>query len=171
MNRLWFSIILAVSTLLVGGCKPSSKSPSTSTLPGYPTTAQPKLATVKLWIGSQEMIAEMALTEKEEQTGMMFRTNMAENEGMIFVMPYPLRARFWMYHTTLPLSAAYITPDGTIAEIHDLQPNNTNEVVANSDNILYVLETKQGWFERNKVAVGTVITTEHGPLGKVFLRR
>jgi len=171
MKRFWICFSLAILTMLAGGCKPSSSSSApaaAATLRGYPTEAQPKLPTIKLWIGPQEMIAEMALTEKQEQTGMMFRTNMAENEGMLFVMPYPLQARFWMYQTVLPLSCAYITADGTIAEIHDLQPHDTNEVVSKTDDILYVLETKQGWFKRNNIGVGTVITTDRGPLRKVF---
>jgi uncharacterized protein len=169
MKRIWIYISIGLFAVLSGGCKPSASSPATPpSPPAYPTAAQPKLATIKLWIGPQEMIAEMAVTEKEEQTGMMFRTNMAENEGMIFVMPYPMQASFWMKNTILPLSCAYIAPDGTILEIHDLQPQDTNAVNATANNILYVLETKQGWFKRNNVGVGTVITTERGPLRKVF---
>lgn len=76
-----------------------------------------------------------------------------------------------MMNTVLPLSAAYITPDGTISEIHDLQPHDTNSVEAATDNIQYVLETKQGWFKRNNISVGTVISTERGSLHKVFFER
>ena len=100
---------------------------------------------------------------------MMFRTNMAENEGMIFPFLRPIRASFWMKNTILPLSAAYIAPDGAILEIHDLQPQNTNAVVAASDNVEFVLETRRGWFERNHIGVGTIVTTERGPLRKVFM--
>ena len=60
------------------------------------------------------------------QTGMMFRTNLAENAGMLFVLPMPQQASFWMKNCPLPLSAAYIDPEGVILEIHDLQPHNTN---------------------------------------------
>jgi uncharacterized membrane protein (UPF0127 family) len=107
----------------------------------------------------------------QEQTGMMFRTNMAENEGMLFVFPQPVQASFWMKNTILPLSAAYISPDGTILEIHDLQPQDTNSVIAETDNVQFVLETRQGWFKRNNIGAGTVISTERGPLHKVFLER
>ncbi len=99
---------------------------------------------------------------------MMFRTNMEENEGMLFVFPEPIRASFWMKNTLLPLSAAYISPDGTILEIHDLQPQDTNTVVAATDNVQFVLETKQGWFKRHNIQEGMSISTEKGPLHKVF---
>jgi uncharacterized membrane protein (UPF0127 family) len=114
------------------------------------------------------MNTEMAVTEIQEQTGMMYRTNMGTNDGMIFVFSTPMRASFWMMNTILPLSAAYISPDGTILEIHDLQPHDTNAVVADSGNIQYVLETPQGWFKSNNISVGTVIKTEKGSLRHVF---
>ena len=42
---------------------------------------------MKLWLGAEEMVAELALTGEQMQTGMMFRTNLAENAGMLFVFP------------------------------------------------------------------------------------
>jgi uncharacterized membrane protein (UPF0127 family) len=156
--------------LLAAGCKPSSEPPAVSAPPQMllPTEAQPRLPTIKLYLGAQEMTAEIARTERQQETGMMFRTNMPENEGMIFLLPYPMRASFWMKNCTLALSAAYIDPEGTILEIHPLQPGDTNSVIAAADNIQYVLETPQGWFERHGVTIGAVITTEKGPLAKMF---
>ena len=117
------------------------------------------------------MNAELALNADQIRTGMMFRTNMEPNGGMLFVLPQPQRASFWMMNCFVPLSAAYIDPDGTILEIHSLQPQNTNPVVAAALNIQYVLETPQGWFERNQVATGAVIRTERGSLPETFFRR
>jgi len=117
------------------------------------------------------MSTEIAASGIEVQTGMMFRTNMAENEGMLFVFGRPFQASFWMKNTSLPLSAAYISPDGVIEEIHPLEPFNTNAVVAKSDNIQYVLETRQGWFDRHNVSTGTVIRTESGSLHDTFFEK
>src|SRR5437899_12903910 len=80
--------------------------------PGEPTHAQPKLQTMKLHVGSEVMIAELALTPDQLRTGMMFRTNMEANAGMLFPLPYTQRASFWMKNCPLPLSAAYIDPEG-----------------------------------------------------------
>ena len=176
MKRTWIPVFLIVGSALLGGCGKASKNGTGSEGNAadaavdwrIPTQAQPKLATIKLWIGPEEMSAEMAVTEIQERTGMMFRTNMAENEGMIFVFPTPQRADFWMMNTILPLSAAYIDPDGQILEIHDLQPHDTNSVRAATDNIQYVLETTQGWFKRHNIKEGTVIATERGTLRKTF---
>lgn len=182
MKRIWV-LIFVFSAMIFGGCKkPSADGPTntagttdTANAAGespddsIPKQAQPKLPTIKLRFGPEEtMIAEMATTQLQEQTGMMFRTNMAENEGMIFVFPEPQRAAFWMKNTILPLSAAYIDPDGQILEIHDLQPHDTNSVVAATDNIQYVLETPQGWFKRHNIREGTAVATERGTLKKTF---
>src|SRR6476660_4258183 len=163
MKRYWIPLTLTavLPSIVVQGCTQAGGGTQTSNsapaVPALPTKAQPKLATIKLWIGREEMISEMAITPIQEQTGMMFRTNMAENEGMIFVLSGPQRAGFWMMNTVLPLSAAYIDTDGKILELHDFKPHDTNTVYASHDNIQFVLETPQGWFERHKIEEGTVI--------------
>ena len=181
MKRFGLLVVLAAAGLWagfsLGGCNkttptaaaPVATGPSgTASYPGLPTEAQPRLRTMQLWVGPKAMTAELALSPLEEETGMMFRTNMGPNDGMFFVLAYPQRAAFWMMNCDLPLSAAYIAPDGTILEIHDLQPHNTNAVVASSDNVQYVLETPQGWFKSNSVPAGTAISTEKGSLREVF---
>jgi uncharacterized protein len=155
-------LTLLLATALCGGCQKAAP-PVTG-----PTAAQPKLPTMKLWLGAEEMIAELAVTDEQMRTGMMFRTNLAENAGMLFVFPGPHRASFWMKNCPLPLSAAYIDPEGVILEIRDLQPHNTNSVVASSDQVQFVLETSQGWFGRHNVTTGMVVRTEHGPLRETF---
>jgi uncharacterized membrane protein (UPF0127 family) len=138
---------------------------------GHLTHAQPKLPTVKVWLGSEELITEIARTGVQIATGMMYRTNMAENEAMIFLFPYPDRKSFYMRNCVVPLSAAYITPDGTIDEIVDLQPGEETPVESRSANLQFVLEVPQGWFTRHNVRTGMVIRTEIGSLQETFFRR
>lgn len=165
---------LALVVAMLPGCTKEKTPAAISEVevePAIPTHAQPKLPTVKLWIGAEEMTAEMAVTAIQMQTGMMFRTNIAENEGMIFVLPFPQRASFWMKNTSVPLSAAYIDAEGVIQEIHNLEPHNTNAVKAASENIQYVLETSQGWFQRHNIGAGTLVRTERGNLRQTFFRQ
>src|ERR1051326_2976431 len=98
MARFRTVFIVLASAALVAGCntgcnKPAPAAPPApppaAAFPTIPTTAQGKLATTNLWIGPQVMVAELALTPLQVQTGMMFRTNMAENEGMLFVFGIP----------------------------------------------------------------------------------
>ena len=125
---------------------------------------------MKLYLGAEALDAELALTPREEQAGMMFRTNIQETDAMLFPLRVPQQASFWMKNCPESISAAYITPDGVIQEIHYLEKNNTNAVLSARDDIQFVLETKEGWFTRHNIGVGTMIESEKGPLADVFLR-
>jgi uncharacterized membrane protein (UPF0127 family) len=181
MNGFWFIALLLAAGAVCEGCSkaaPSAASAGSSSAgssqpplavdPDEPTQAQPKLQTLKLWLGPEELNAELALTLQQQRTGMMFRTNLAENASMLFPLPYTQKASFWMKNCPSALSAAYISPDGVIQEIHDLQPFNTNAVTAASDNIRFVLETPQGWFQKHQIHEGMMVATERGPLMRTF---
>ena len=159
--------------LLLFGCKKPAETSAAAIPAGesIATNAQPRLPAIKLWVGAQELSAEVARTLVQVQTGMMFRTNMAENEGMLFVFSSPYRTAFWMKNTVIPLSCAYIDGDGTILEIHDMKPKNETPIEAKSDKIQYVLEVNQGWFDRNKIATNMVVRTERGSLTETFFGR
>ena len=98
----------------------------------------------------------------------MYRKEMGTNDGMLFVFARPVLASFYMRNTLVPLSCAYIDPEGTILEIHDMKPLDETPIDANSENVQYVLETPQGWFKRNNIAVGTLIRSERGSLHETF---
>ena len=185
------SILLLALLVLAVGCKDDAPAPTPAAAPQRASTPEPppaaadvreiprapegrpqaRLVTLKLWVGTNELIAEIAQTMPQIMTGMMWRTNMPEMEGMLFVMPQPHRAQFWMRNTLLPLSCAYIDPDGTILELHDMKPRDETPIPAASDQIQFVLEVNQGWFQRHNVTPGMLITTERGSFSKTFFRR
>jgi uncharacterized protein len=176
VKRLFVPILTLATlslALLATGCKPAA----TSTLPTLtedyndPTAAQPKLPTMKIYMGPEMLEAELALTPRQEQIGMMYRTNIQETDAMLFALPYPMQASFWMKHCPESISAAYITPDGVIQEIRHLEQNDTNSMVSARQDIQFVLETKEGWFARHHITTGMVIVSEKGPLADVFLRK
>lgn len=177
MKRLAWSCVLSLAALLWAGCG-QSPSPSPPVVKGPPAPAvtpeghlnhaQPKLRTMKLYLGAHELITELCTNEVQRMTGMMFRTNLAEHEAMLFVFPYPHQAGFYMKNTIVPLSAAYIDPKGVILEIHDLHPGNLESVQAGTDKVQYVLETTQGWFKRHNLSPGAVIRTDAGTLEQTF---
>ena len=173
----WLALFTLVLAGSFAGCGKSSPTPPVAVAPGQPsqpalpTKAQARLKTIRLWLGPEELATELALTPDQEQTGMMFRTNMAENAAMLFVFARPSQVSFWMKNCPLPLSAAYINPEGSIVEIHDLQPQDTNAVVAASDDVQYVLEVNQGWFLRHHIATGTWVRSEFGSLPETSFRQ
>lgn len=138
---------------------------------GHLLHAQPKLPTIKVWLGGEELIAEIARAPVQVATGMMFRTNMPENTAMIFIFAQPGPKNFYMRNCVVPLSAGYIEPDGTLAEIVDLQPGDEVGVQSQTTNLQFVLEVPQGWFMRHNVRTGAVVRTERGSLAETFLRQ
>jgi uncharacterized membrane protein (UPF0127 family) len=171
----YFVLFLALA--LAAGCKKAGTAPaqpatSSSVESQLPTHAQPKLPTLKIYLGAETLDAELAITPREEMTGMMFRTNVTDESAMLFVLREPIRAPngFWMTNCPVSLSAAYIGPDGVIEEIHHLEKNDNVPVVPTHDNIVFVLEVNDGWFQRHNVSTSMLVRTEIGSLQQTFFR-
>jgi hypothetical protein len=135
-----------------------------------PTQAQPKLRTIKVWLGTEVMTAELAVTTDQIIAGLMYRTNLETNAGMLFVLERLAQPTLWSKNCPLAFSAAYLDPSGTIVELHDFQPDSTNLVACTVSNVLYVLETGHGWFEQHHIGEGTLVRTEHGSLAETLAR-
>jgi uncharacterized membrane protein (UPF0127 family) len=118
------------------------------------TQAQPELATPKLSIGGKSIRAEIADEEHERAAGLMFRKELADDAGMLFIMPQIGPVAFWMRNTELPLTIAYIGPNGAIMELHDLEPFNERPVPSSFPHIAYALEMPRGWFTKNNIWPG-----------------
>lgn len=166
-------VLPAIAVLLLNACgerqSTSSKPPVTPQT--SPTEAQPTLPIIRLWLGAEEVQAEQALTANQIQTGLMFRKEMPENNGMLFVFGEPIRASFWMRNTTLPLTCAYIDSKGVVLEIHDMKPLDETPIEAASDKVQFVLEMNRGWFARHNISTGMVARTEKGPLAETYFMR
>ena len=165
-------LILSVFT----GCK---KDPALTPAPpvfdidlvhGHLLHAQSKLPTVKVYVDQQEVTAEIARQMVEIATGMMFRTNMPENEAMLFVFNDAERRSFYMRNCFIPLSAAYISPAGRILEIINMKPHDETSIPSQSEDVQFVLEVPHGWFNRHNLGVGSMVRTERGSLQETFFK-
>jgi len=111
----------------------------------------------EILIGSKRIKVEIADNNKKRARGMMHRTSLKNNHGMLFLMPRVKRASFWMKNTEVPLSIAFIDPSCKILEMYDMVPNSNERVLSRSFNIAYALEVPMGWFERNKISTGDLV--------------
>jgi uncharacterized membrane protein (UPF0127 family) len=156
---------------LTTGCHQSEPAaPATSRYePGqvYLSHAQPRLPTITLWVGDQELETEVARRTVEIATGMMYRTNMNAGEAMLFVFAHPDHRAFYMRNTLIPLSVAYLDPDGVILSIHDLQPKDETPVESTSNNVQYALEVPQGWFAQHGIGPGALVRTARGSFREI----
>jgi len=113
--------------------------------------------TIQIQIGNETLEVELAETQQQLAKGLRFRETLAENAGMLFIFPKPQRLSFWMKDASIPLSIAFIQPDGKIVQIRKMQPNDETPVPSLSDAVSYALLVNQGWFERHGISAGTVI--------------
>ncbi len=108
---------------------------------------------ITLRIGKQTVHAEIAATPQSRERGLMQRDRLCADCGMLFVFEKADRYNFWMKDTPLPLSIAFITADGAVINIEEMQPNTTDTHGAKED-ALYALEMSGGWFARNGIKPG-----------------
>ncbi len=133
-------------------------------LPGVDPAAQdnsagPRFKTI--WVEKTPLRVEVADTLEKQERGLMFRSSLPENEGMLFVYREPIEMSFWMRNTLIPLDIAFIGADGVILNIHKARPLDESILYRSAGAAKYVIETNQGWFSRHGI----------GPGGKVRFNR
>ena len=103
------------------------------------------------------LTAQIDADDASRETGLMSRTNLGEDEGMVFVFPSPRPVAFWMKDTLIPLSIAYVGASGRIFEIHELKPHDETPVPSASEAVLCAIEAPRGWFDRHGVLAGDMV--------------
>lgn len=114
---------------------------------------QLNLERIQLRAGMHLIDAQLAATQEQRMTGLMFRKEMPMHEGMLFVFEQPAKQCFWMKNTLIPLSAAFVADDGTIVNLADMQAESTQSHCSNKP-VRYVLEMNQGWFAKRGIHPG-----------------
>ncbi len=128
-------------------------------LPALAQEPQMQLPRVKLAAGMHQIDAQVARTPQQREVGLMFRKQMPQHEGMLFVFEQPSMQCFWMMNTLLPLTAAFVADDGTIVNLADMKPLTTDSHCS-ARPVRYVLEMNQGWFAKKGVKAGVKLTGE-----------
>jgi uncharacterized protein len=121
---------------------------------------QMNLERVTLSSGVHRIDAQVAATPDQRQIGLMFRKDMPQHEGMVFVFDQPGKQCFWMKNTLIPLSAAFVADDGTIVNIEDMKPL-ALDGHCSVQPVRYVLEMNKGWFVKKGIKAGSKL---QGPL-------
>lgn len=104
--------------------------------------------------GRRAFLVEMARTEAEQERGLMFRTTLAADRGMLFPYDPPRVASFWMKNTYIPLDMIFIRPDGTIARIAENTIPESLDPVSAGEPVIAVLEIAGGNAAAQGIAEG-----------------
>jgi uncharacterized membrane protein (UPF0127 family) len=95
-------------------------------------------------------------TDAARRKGLMNLSSLEKNTGMLFLWPSSKKQCMWMKNTSLPLSVAYLSPDGRILEIYDMVPF-SEDSICSKQSVRMAVEVNQGWFAKNKISVGDKI--------------
>jgi hypothetical protein len=142
---------LAVALLLSIGCSRSTPSIDAATVTSV---------TLHGSQGAVQLQVEAADSPAEREKGLMGRTSLGADGGMVFVFEAgPMTDRFWMKDTQIPLSIAFWDADGSILAIHDMDPCKADACPTFGAPAPYVgaLEVTQGFFEEHGIHVGDTI--------------
>jgi uncharacterized membrane protein (UPF0127 family) len=110
---------------------------------------------------------EVAATPEQQARGMMFRTEMARDSGMIFPMDPPRPAAFWMRNTYVPLDLVFIGKDGRVRNIAPHARPLSEELIPSEGPVAAVLELKGGETERIGLKPGDRVLWSPPGLGAV----
>lgn len=100
--------------------------------------------------------AEVASTPQARQIGLMNRTSMPTNSGMLFIFDQKATHCFWMSNTKIPLAIAFIADDGKIVNIEEMQAETLNNHCPKAP-IRYALEMNRQWFSQRAIGPGSAI--------------
>lgn len=127
---------------------------------------QPQLPLLELLAGMHRIEAEVAATPESRQIGMMQRTIMPSQRGMLFVFPEVATHCMWMRNTLLPLSVAFLDEKGRIINVEDMKPETETNHCAKKP-ARYALEMNLGWFRSRGLTSGFAIGgIEKAPSGR-----
>ncbi len=101
---------------------------------------------------------EVADSDAERSQGMMYRKTWGNIDGMLFVFPQERKLSFWMKNTLLPISIGFFSAQKILVDIQDMQVLGPEQKPKNYESrapAKYALEVPKGWFEKNKVGLGS----------------
>jgi uncharacterized membrane protein (UPF0127 family) len=145
---------VACSNAPATGSAPLS-SDSTTARATFSTSSGP-VQTSPLWVAD---------SDDERARGLMGRTGLPPDGGMVFRFAEPTDAGFWMKDTRLPLSVAFWDRGGRIIAILDMEPCTNDPCPVYRAGATYetALEMRRGWFDEHGVEIGDRVELIDGP--------
>lgn len=104
---------------------------------------------------------EVAKTNAQIEHGLMFRSHLDENSGMIFLFPHERKIDFWMKNTLIPLDMLFINAQGRIIHLVENATPRSTAHIPSGGKVLAVLELAGGSVARLHIAKGDKVVYRH----------
>jgi len=122
-------------------------------------------ATYRVTVGNTTVYAEAANTPAKWEIGLMNRTYLNEDAGMLFIFPIQIQQSLWMKNMRIPLDIVFITADNHVLEIYASVPPCTSDpcpLYTSSAPVKYALEVNSGFCARHSIASGDPVVIAAG---------
>ena len=96
------------------------------------------------------LCVELAISQREKSKGLMYRKDLSNSDGMLFIWKNEDKRCMWMKNTYIPLDLGFFREDMTLIEVKDLTPRSL-ESVCSSEPAKYALELTKGWFSSHNI--------------------
>ncbi|MDQ3619029.1 MAG: DUF192 domain-containing protein [Actinomycetota bacterium] len=149
--------ILCAALLVAPACGGDEQEPSSESSRGVSKEGFPlKTAIIETNDEPVMLTVEVAETDEDRARGLMGRTSLPDDQGMVFIFFEEHFGGFWMKNTLIPLSIAFFDQDGAILDILDMKPCQKDPCPTYDPGVSYwgALEVNRGAFEDWGVSVG-----------------
>jgi uncharacterized protein len=100
---------------------------------------------------------EVAKIPQRRSLGLMYRTHMDEDKGMLFIFDHPDKESFWMKNTIIPLDIMFIDSVGVIDTIYRRTTPYSERSLPSRRKIQFVVEVNGGWADKNSIKESDLI--------------
>ena len=154
----------ALAALLAGGLVAAS---CVGCSDGKLHEAKSSMTQATLGVAGRDVLLELALDDAARARGLMFRTDLPDDRGMLFVFPVEAMQHFYMRNTLIALDIVFLEADGTVINVTRGQPGVELPTCDSARPARFVLELAGGWSERHGLKAGdkVLVPREVLPLG------
>lgn len=162
-------LLLGLALIVPGGCAsaegedPAASNGPESGIQASATDQERRPPPGRAWVifGADTVVAEIARTPDERAEGLMYREELPDGTGMLFLFEDSEVRSFWMQNTYVPLDIAYMDSSLSIVSIHAMEPL-TTEGYESAAPAMFALEVPQGWFAAHGIGVGSTANVVMG---------
>ena len=103
-----------------------------------------------IYIEKENLCVELAISQREKSKGLMYRKDLSDSDGMLFIWKNADKRCMWMKNTYIPLDLGFFREDMTLIEVKSLSPRSLTSVCS-SEPAKYAIELPKGWFSSNNI--------------------
>ena len=119
----------------------------------------PKFKKEFIQLGHKKISVEIAETNQQLEYGLMHRTLLKEDQGMLFIFKDEQILSFWMKNTLIDLSIGYFSEKKVLNEVIEMKSTSFLQTnfpsYPSQQPAMYALEMNKGWFNKNKIKTKT----------------